>query len=178
MATPGGGWKRNMVSGMAGSKRQFSKRNSTEMPPACRTIRRASSPLSRATSKKTASFAPGPRAFSGPSALALSCFSPRTLQRRTAWPSARGFSASANSTCEGRYAGDGVIRGDVKPCGLSVYQEQILFRALVLPAHFPGTTEIGCSRLGADNASILRIAFEKGGLEGLGGAVSRLHARS
>ncbi len=77
----------------------------------------------------------------------------------------------------GGHAGDGVIRGNIKPCGLSVNQEQILFRALVFPAHSPRPPEVRGPRFGANNPSVLGIALEKSGLQGFGSAVSRFQAR-
>jgi len=73
--------------------------------------------------------------------------------------------------------GDGMIGGNVKPCALSVHQEQILFRTLVLPAHFPWTPEVCGTRFGAQNSPIFGVALQKGGLEGFRGAISCFHAR-
>jgi len=70
-----------------------------------------------------------------------------------------------------------VVCGDVEPRGLAVNKEDIFFWGGVLEAHAAGTTEVRGASFAADDAAIFFVGFEKGDLEGLGGAVGLLEAR-
>ena len=72
----------------------------------------------------------------------------------------------------GRHARDRVVRWRIEPDVFAIDEKGVLFRSLVVPAHLAGTQEVGVARLGADETSILEVAFEKRGLQRVGRAVT------
>lgn len=65
----------------------------------------------------------------------------------------------------------GVVHRGIKPYVFAVDQERVLFRLLIIPAHFAWTQEVGVACLYARDLAIFKIALKEGGLEGLRRAV-------
>ncbi len=66
-----------------------------------------------------------------------------------------------------RHARGCVVRRGIEPHVFAVDEERVLFRLLIIPAHFAWTQEIGVACLDARELAIFKIALKEGSLEGL-----------
>jgi hypothetical protein len=78
-------------------------------------------------------------------------------------------------TLLGGHARGGVVRRRVKPDVFAVDQEGVPFPGPVIPAHFAGPQKVSLSGLNVSDTTVVEVALEEGGLEGVGGAVARLN---
>jgi len=69
-----------------------------------------------------------------------------------------------------------VIGGNVEPSRLAVDEKQVLFRRLIVPAHFPRAPKINGSGFHTNQSAVFRVALEKRCLQRLGRTISRLQA--
>src|SRR5260370_28106542 len=75
-------------------------------------------------------------------------------------------------------ASHGMVGGNVKPDGLAVGDEELLFRRLIFPTHSAGSAEINLPGFGLKTLAAIAISFEKNGLKCFGVVITSLKSTS